>query len=152
MIFDNGAYILFDMYCSHFIIPTYPISFPPLCFLFCVYHCLPYCTVHFGLSRWLSGKESSCQCRRCKRHEFKPWVRKTPWRSKWQPTPVFLPGKSHGQRSLVGYSLRSRKESDITEWPSTQIIVEPESPLSFFPRSQPFYPGEKRRYYLSYSI
>ena len=40
----------------------------------------------------------------CRRHRFDPWVRKIPWRRKWQPTPVFLPGKSHGQRSLVGYS------------------------------------------------
>ena len=39
-----------------------------------------------------------------KRHRFNPWVRKTPWSRKWQPTPVFLPGKSHGQRSLAGYS------------------------------------------------
>ena len=46
---------------------------------------------------------------------FNPWVGKIPWRRKWQPTPVFLPGKSHGQRSLVGYSPRSRKESDTTE-------------------------------------
>ena len=38
-----------------------------------------------------------------------------PWRRKWQPAPVFLPGKSHGQRSLVGYSPRGRKESDMTE-------------------------------------
>ena len=38
-----------------------------------------------------------------------------PWRRKWQPTPVFLPGESHGQRSLVGYSPRDRKESDTTE-------------------------------------
>ena len=44
-----------------------------------------------------------------------PWVRKIPWRRKWQPTPVFLPGKSHGQRSLVGYSPWGRKESDMTE-------------------------------------
>ena len=36
---------------------------------------------------------------------FNPWVRKSPWRRKWQPIPVFLPGKSHGQKSLVGYSL-----------------------------------------------
>ena len=50
---------------------------------------------------WLSGKDSSCRCRR---HGFNPWVRKVPWRRKWQPTPVFFPGKSHGQRSLVGYS------------------------------------------------
>ena len=55
----------------------------------------------WALPRWLSRKESACQC---KRHGFDPWVRKIPWRRKWQPTPVFLPGKSHGQRSLVGYS------------------------------------------------
>ena len=54
-----------------------------------------------GLSWWLSGKESTWQCRRC---EFNPWVRKSPWRRSWQPTPVFLPGKSHGQRCLAGYS------------------------------------------------
>ena len=53
------------------------------------------------LPGWLSGKEPTCQFRR---HEFNPWVRKIPWSRKWQPTPVFLPGKSHGQR-LVGYSL-----------------------------------------------
>ena len=66
-----------------------------------------------GFPRWLSGKESACQCRRL---GFKAWVRKIPWRRKWQPTPVFLPGKSHGQRSLAGYSLWGRKESDVTEW------------------------------------
>ena len=48
-----------------------------------------------------SGKKPTCQCRRCKRFRFSPWVRKIPWRRKWQPTPVFLPGKSHGQRSLA---------------------------------------------------
>ena len=50
----------------------------------------------------------------CGRPGFNPWVRKIPWRRKWQPTPVLLPGKSHGWRSLVGYSL-SCKESDTTE-------------------------------------
>ena len=50
-----------------------------------------------------SGKELACQCRRHKRCGFNPWVGKIPWRRKWQATPVFLPGKSHGQRSLVGY-------------------------------------------------
>ena len=55
-----------------------------------------------GLPWWLSGKESSCQCRRQRLH---PWVREIPWRRKRQPTPVFLPGKFHGQRNLVqGYS------------------------------------------------
>ena len=44
-----------------------------------------------------------------------PWVRKILWRRKWQPTPVFLPGKSQGQRSLVGYSPWGRKELDTTE-------------------------------------
>ena len=43
------------------------------------------------------------------------WVGKIPWRRKWQPTPVFLPGKSHGRRSLVGYSLWGSKESDTVE-------------------------------------
>ena len=52
-----------------------------------------------GLPWWLNGKDSTCQCRR---RRFNPWVRKIPWRRKWQPSLVFLPGKSHGQRSLVG--------------------------------------------------
>ena len=51
----------------------------------------------------------------CRKHGFHPWVTKMPWRRKWQPTPVFLPRKSHGQRSLVGYCPWSRKESDTTE-------------------------------------
>ena len=54
-----------------------------------------------GLPWWLSGKESACQCRTC---QFNPWVGKIPWRSKWQPTLVLLPGKSHGHRSLAGCS------------------------------------------------
>ena len=53
-----------------------------------------------------SGKEPAGQCRRPKRREFDPWVRNIPWRSAWQPTPVFLPRESHGQRSLEGYSPR----------------------------------------------
>ena len=46
---------------------------------------------------------------------FDPWVRRIPWRSAWQPTPVLLPGKSHGQRSLAGYSPWGSKELDMTE-------------------------------------
>ena len=49
---------------------------------------------------WLNGKESACQCRRCR---FNLWVGKIPWRRTCQPTPVSLPGESHGQRSLTGY-------------------------------------------------
>ena len=52
-----------------------------------------------------SGKESTCQCRRLMRHRFDPWIRKIPSDKKWQPTPVFLPGKSDGQMSQVGNSL-----------------------------------------------
>ena len=51
-----------------------------------------------------SGKEPACQCRRHKSLGFNPWVGKLPWKRAWKPTPVFLPGKSHGQRSLEGYS------------------------------------------------
>ena len=54
-------------------------------------------------------------CLQCGRPGFDPWVGKIPWRRKWQSTPVFLPGESHGRRSLVGYSPQGRKESDTTE-------------------------------------
>ena len=60
----------------------------------------------------LSDKESICQC---KRFRFNPWVRKIPWRRKQQATLVFLPGESHGQRSLAGCSLWGCKESDMTQ-------------------------------------
>ena len=59
-----------------------------------------------GFPWWLSSKEPACQCRRC---GLDPWIRKIPWRRKWQPTPLFLPGKSHGQRSLADYSPWDRK-------------------------------------------
>ena len=78
-----------------------------------------------GLPRWLSGKELACQFRRCKRCGFDPWVGKIPWSRKWQPTPVFLPGKFHGQRRLVGYSPWGCKESDTTEWLSAFLPITP---------------------------
>ena len=61
---------------------------------------------------WLSGKESTCNVGDV---GLIPWVGKIPWRRKRQPTPVFLPGESHGQRRLVGYSPWGRKESEPTE-------------------------------------
>ena len=61
------------------------------------------------------AKNSACQCRRCERLRFDPWVGKIPWRREWQTAPIFLPGESHGQGSLVGYSPGGRKESDVTE-------------------------------------
>ena len=72
-----------------------------------------------GFPGGASGKEPACQSRRLRRCGFNPWVRKIPWRRKWQPTPVFLPGESLGQRSLVGYNPRGCKESNTTERLST---------------------------------
>ena len=63
------------------------------------------------LPSWLRGLSVCLQCRR----PGYPWVGKIPWRRKWQPTPVFLPGESHGQRRRAGYSPWRRKESDMTE-------------------------------------
>ena len=54
-------------------------------------------------------------CLQCRRPRFNPWVRKMPWRRKWLCSPVFLPGGSHEQRSLVGYSSWGHKEPDLTE-------------------------------------
>ena len=62
------------------------------------------------------------------RHRFNPWVRKIPWRRKWQPSPVFLPGKSHGQRGLAGYSPWGRKELDTTEHIHTTLQAPCPSP------------------------
>ena len=59
-----------------------------------------------GLPWWLSWQRIHMQCRRC---WFDPWLGTIPWRRKWQCTPVFFPGKSHGQRSLEGYNPQGRK-------------------------------------------
>ena len=62
------------------------------------------------------------ECRRCR---FNPWVGKIPWRREWLPIPVFLPGESHGQRNLVGYSPWGRKDLDVTEqWTFNRDRVE----------------------------
>ena len=62
-----------------------------------------------------SGKELSCQRRRCKRIGFDPWVRKIPWIRQWQFTPVFLPGESHRQRSLACSGQEDCKELEMNE-------------------------------------
>ena len=92
-----------------------------------LFHCRFLVEIICSFSLWLivslpliflcgpSAKESICQCRRHKRHGFDPWVGKILWSRKWQPTPAFLPGESHGQRSLVSYSPWGCKESDMTE-------------------------------------
>ena len=65
--------------------------------------------------KWFGGKESACQYRRERRYSFNPCVRKIPWIRKWRPTPIFLPEKSHGWRSLAGCRTWDHKESDMTE-------------------------------------
>ena len=57
------------------------------------------------------------------RREFNPWVGKIRWSRKWQPAPIFLPGKFHRQRSLAGYSPWGHKESDMTEPLGAQVSV-----------------------------
>ena len=74
-------------------------------------------------SQMARGKESICQCRRHGRWGFDSWVRKIPWRRKWQPTPVLLPGKSRGQ-SVAGPSPWGHKESDTTEHAHTCLRTE----------------------------
>ena len=63
-----------------------------------------------GRATWMgfpgdvNGKEPTCQCRKRKKLRFDPWIGKILWKRVWQPTPEFLPGEAHGQKSLEGYS------------------------------------------------
>ena len=83
---------------------------------FCLYMLyFPIGILYKGLPGGASNRELTCRCRRHKRCGFNPQVRKIPWKRAWQPAPVFLPGESHGQRSLVGYSPWGRTESETTE-------------------------------------
>ena len=87
------------------------VSFRPLLTFLYIYVWIKFSQ---GFPDGLVGKESSCNARdylQCGNPGFDPWLR----RRKWQCTPVFLPGESHGQRSLAGYSPWSHKESDTTE-------------------------------------
>ena len=69
-------------------------------------------------------KEPTYQCRRHLREAGSiPGSERFPWRRKWQPTPVFLPEKSHGHRSLVGYSPKGHEELDMTEQLSTALLL-----------------------------
>ena len=62
-------------------------------------------------------------CLKCRRPQFYPWVGRIPWRRKWQPTLVFLPGEFHGQRGLVGHSPWGRQESDTLS--DLHFIIKP---------------------------
>ena len=107
-------------------------------------------SVSDGPPRWCNGKESTCQCRRFKRYRFDSWVRKIPerrempWRRKWQPTLVFLPGKTHGQRRWVGYSPWCCKESVRHD-----LATKPQPPCSAFPPFLPSIPWVSLFYFLS---
>ena len=81
----------------------------------------------YGLPRWLSGKKSSCQCRRCKRHRFDPQVGKIPWSRKWQPTPIFLCGKFHRQRRPMGYIQSMVTQRVRHEWAMEHYMYEKSS-------------------------
>ena len=73
-----------------------------------------------GLPCWLSGQEFACQCRSHRRLKFYFWVWKILWRRKWKATPGFMPGKSHGQRSLVGYSpWVAKSQTQLSDWAHT---------------------------------
>ena len=82
----------------------------------------------FAFTMWLRQQSICVQCRR---PGFDPWDEKIPWRSKWQSTPVLLPGKSHGRRSLVGYSPWGRKEWDTAERPHFHFQVDKRSYFLF---------------------
>ena len=79
------------------------------------------------------GSDGKSVCLQCGRPGFDPWVRKIPWRRKWQPTPVLLPGKSHGWRNLVGYNPWGHKGLDTTErlhFTSEAQFLSPDTPGS----------------------
>ena len=82
---------------------------------------------------WLTGKEFTCWCRR---REFDPWVGKIPWRRKWQPSPVFLPGKSYGQRAwqvtIHGVTELDMTERAYTDWSLESLNLDAWVPLKVF--------------------
>ena len=104
-------------------------------------HCLNPVPIVLKIVLWLffwlflnpdgtTGKELACQYRIHKRHGFDPWVRKILWWRAWQPAPIFLPGESHGQRSLAGYSPQHhRVRHDWSNLAQTIMYVKgPEKP------------------------
>ena len=109
---------------THTHTPSSSIDLPPrvLFSYFCHYH--PF-SISAGNALCLSdpnglvGKDSACSAGDTG-HGFNPWIRKIAWRRNWQPTPVFLPEKSHGQRSLTSYSPMCGKDLDATEQRRTQ--------------------------------
>ena len=83
---------------------------------------LIFVAVSFSSLSFPDGSDGK-ECLQCQRPVFSPWVRKILWSRKWQSTPEFLPGKSHGQRSLAGYSPQNCKELDTTEQQTLSLIT-----------------------------
>ena len=108
-LFLVGSNILLSMVVQQWVV-TLEMSTHPSTLPSCV--CVCVCVNFPGGAH---GKEPACYCRRCEKLGFSPWVGKISWRRAWQPTPVFLPGESHGQKSLAGYSPQGHTESDMTE-------------------------------------
>ena len=101
-------------------LPLAPCGKPYIDFHLCVCVCVVYIYIYICKQPHsqvaLVVEESACQCRRCKIDNFDPWVGKVPWSRKWQPVPVFLPGKSHGHRGQVGLqSVGSQRQTGLSD-------------------------------------
>ena len=81
-------------------------------------------TQHLGFPHGTVGEESTCNAGDAGWYGFDPWVRKIPWRKEGQSTLVFLPEKSHGERSMLGYSQKGHRELDTTEWASMHACTQ----------------------------
>jgi len=106
-----------------------PIFFTPFLTFICPGK-WPYYSASWA-PRWFSGKESTCQCRRRKRHGSNPWIGKIPWRRKWQPTLVFFHGRSNRQRSLAGYNpwgCKRVRHDWATQTTTTQPVIQARIP------------------------
>ena len=86
-------------------------------------HAFAHSSWNDGRPSWHSGKEPTCQCRRHKRCRFDPWVLTIPWRRKWQPASVFLPGKFQGQRSLEGYNGATKSQTQLSTHTHTHTHI-----------------------------
>ena len=104
-------------------------------------HAFAHSSWNDGRPSWHSGKEPTCQCRRHKRCRFDPWVLTIPWRRKWQPASVFLPGKFQGQRSLEGYNGATKSQTQLSTHTHTHTHTHwnCELPDFYLRMTMPFY-------------
>ena len=93
----------------------YRLGFNPWYFIYIYIYIYTYTYIVLVVKNHLPAKAGNIRNIRDKRHGFGPWVRMTPWKRAWQPTPLFLPGYSYGHGSLAGYSPQGHKQLDMTE-------------------------------------